>query len=77
MQKGAELTTGSANLQAAPLADSTVHRAFAWRERAGPQHDGSLVCTKLNPFLRRLHADPPGGALLVKLGLNPESTGPR
>ena len=43
--------------------------AFEWLDRAYAQHDGGLVETKVDPFLKSLHNDPRYAAFLKKLNL--------
>jgi TolB-like protein/Tfp pilus assembly protein PilF len=43
--------------------------AFEWLERAHAQRDPGLAWTKMDPFLRSLHADPRWDAFLRKMGL--------
>ena len=43
--------------------------AFEWLERAYVQRDAGVAWTKVDPFLRSLHADPRWAAFLRKMGL--------
>ena len=43
--------------------------AFEWLERAYAQRDSDLVLTKVDPFLKNVHADPRFAAFLKKLNL--------
>jgi Flp pilus assembly protein TadD len=43
--------------------------AFEWLERAYTQRDSGLSETKIQPWLRPLHADPRWGVFLRKMGL--------
>ena len=43
--------------------------AFEWLERAYDQRDAGIFWTKVDPFLRSLHADPRWNPFLRKLGL--------
>ena len=42
--------------------------AFEWLERAYDQRDAGIGWTKVDPFLRSLHADPRWGVFLRKIG---------
>jgi len=44
-------------------------RAFEWLERAYVQRDAGAAWTKVDPYLRSLHADPRWDAFLRKMGL--------
>jgi TolB-like protein/DNA-binding winged helix-turn-helix (wHTH) protein len=46
--------------------------AFEWLGRAYAQHESSLIETKVDPFLKRLHNDPRFAAFLNKLNLPPD-----
>jgi TolB-like protein/DNA-binding winged helix-turn-helix (wHTH) protein len=46
--------------------------AFEWLGRAYAQHESSLIETKVDPFLKRLHNDPRFAAFLKKLNLPPD-----
>jgi TolB-like protein len=45
-------------------------RAFEWLERAYVQRDAGAAWTKVDPYLRSLHADPRWDAFLRKMGLS-------
>ena len=46
-----------------------VDQVFEWLERAYAQRDSGLAWTKIDPFLRPLHADPRWGVFLRKMKL--------
>ena len=46
-----------------------IDAAFEWLERAYRQRDPGLTVSKLDPFLRSLHADPRWRAFMEKMGL--------
>src|SRR4029077_765323 len=48
------------------------NEAFEWLGRAYAQHESSLIETKVDPFLKRLHNDPRFAAFLNKLNLPPD-----
>jgi TolB-like protein/DNA-binding winged helix-turn-helix (wHTH) protein len=47
-------------------------QAFEWLGRAYAQHESSLIETKVDPFLKRLHNDPRFAAFLKRLNLPPD-----
>ena len=69
-----ELCAKWANDAAYQIADvyavrGEADRAFEWLERAYVQRDAGAAWTKVDPYLRPLHADPRWEAFLRKMGL--------
>jgi predicted Zn-dependent protease len=66
-----EKYAGNAAYQVAEVhaARGEADPAFEWLERAYVQRDSGLAWTKIDPFLRPLHADPRWGVFLRKMKL--------